>query len=55
MAGKLPEQRRWHRPAQLRLAHVHGADGLPDQVRRDAATGGFNFGQLGHDLNKWQI
>ena len=35
-------------PAQLGLADGYDRDGLVDDVRRDAAQGGFYFGEFGH-------
>ena len=37
-------QRRRHRPAQARRAHDQLVDAVAEQVRRDAAAGGFDFG-----------
>ena len=41
-------QRGRNLPAQLGLADGYGADGLVDDMRGDAAQGGFYFGKFGH-------
>ena len=35
-------------PAQASVAHLNGLHPLPDDVWRNAAPGGFDFGQLRH-------
>ena len=37
-----------HRPAQARLVHLEPRHGVSEEVRLDAAAGGLDFGQLGH-------
>lgn len=37
-----------HIPAQTGLVHFDPHDGLRKDMRRDAATGGFNFRKFGH-------
>ena len=46
--GLLRVQRRQYRPAEPRVTHHHGPDALADQQRRESATRGFHFRQLGH-------
>ena len=41
-------QLRRERPAQAGAPLHHPGDGVPDQVRRQATAGGFDFGQFGH-------
>ena len=41
-------QRRRDLPAQLGLADGCGGDGLVEDMRGDAAQGGFYFGEFGH-------
>ena len=37
-----------NRPAQAPVVHVDRGDALADERGRDAAPGGFDFGELGH-------
>jgi len=39
---------RRHGPAQARLAHLHGRDRAAGDAAREAASGHFDFGKLGH-------
>ena len=46
-------QRRRDLPAQLGLADGYGGDGLVENMRGDAAQGGFYFGEFWHGVEGW--
>jgi hypothetical protein len=47
-AGDSPLQGCGNRPAQSPVVYVHCRDPAADDMRRDAATRGLDFGQFGH-------
>ena len=47
-SGHRLDQAGWERAAQVRAIDRHAGDSLPLKVARQAAHGGFDFGQFGH-------